>query len=67
MNNYFDKNGNYINIENLSLSEIYKRASAEGYKKGYADACIGTINAGSQTDISKLADDLYAKLMGGQA
>ena len=28
--NYFDKNGNYINVENLSLAEIYHRAFASG-------------------------------------
>ena len=28
--NYFDKNGNYINVENLSLAEIYHRAFALG-------------------------------------
>lgn len=41
MKNYFDKNGNYINIENLSLAEIYLRASEEGYKKGYVDGSCG--------------------------
>ena len=30
MNNYFDKQGNYINCENLSLAEIYHRAFALG-------------------------------------
>ncbi len=30
MTNYFDKNGNYINCENLSLAEIYHRAFALG-------------------------------------
>lgn len=29
-NNYFDKNGNYINCENISLAEIYHRAFALG-------------------------------------
>ena len=28
--NYFDKNGNYINVENLSLADIYHRAFALG-------------------------------------
>ena len=28
--NYFDKNGNYINVENLSLADIYHRAFAFG-------------------------------------
>ena len=28
--NYFDKKGNYINVENLSLAEIYYRAFKEG-------------------------------------
>ena len=30
MKNYFDRNGNYINVENLSLAEIYHRAFALG-------------------------------------
>jgi hypothetical protein len=30
MTNYFDKQGNYINCENLSLAEIYHRAFALG-------------------------------------
>lgn len=30
MANYFDNNGNYINVENLSLAEIYHRAFALG-------------------------------------
>lgn len=38
--NYFDDDGNYVNIENLSLAEIYRRGSEEGYKRGYIDACI---------------------------
>lgn len=28
--NYFDKDGNYINVENLSLAEIYERGKQEG-------------------------------------
>ena len=31
--NYFDEHGNYINVENLSLAEIYQR----GYEKGRED------------------------------
>ena len=30
MKNSFDKNGNYINVENLSLADIYHRAFALG-------------------------------------
>lgn len=30
MANYFDKDGNYINVENLSLADIYHRAFALG-------------------------------------
>lgn len=30
MKNYFDRNGNYINVENLSLADIYHRAFALG-------------------------------------
>ena len=65
MTNYFDKDGNYINAENLSLAEIYKRAAQEGYKKGYMDASLAMTRATSGKDISKMTDDLYAKLMGG--
>lgn len=46
--NYIDKNGNYINVKNLSLRQIYERGLDEGYKKGYVD---GTLRQG---DISKL-------------
>jgi hypothetical protein len=35
--NYFDKNGNYINVENLSLAEIYNR----GYQDGAEDGLQG--------------------------
>ena len=46
--NYIDKNGNYINVENLSLRQIYERGLDDGYKKGYVD---GTLRQG---DISTL-------------
>ena len=65
MKNYFDKNGNYINVENLSLAQIYHRAAQEGYKKGYTDASIEMVRADSGSDLAKLTDDLYAKLIGG--
>ena len=48
--NYFDQNGNYINIENLSLAEIYARASAEGYKRGYTDAKIGEMRLSEEVN-----------------
>ena len=37
MKNHFDKNGNYINVENLSLAEIYHR----GYQDGAEDGLQG--------------------------
>lgn len=37
MKNHFDKNGNYINVENLSLAEIYNR----GYQDGSEDGLKG--------------------------
>ena len=37
MANYFDKSGNYINVENLSLAEIYNR----GYQDGSEDGLQG--------------------------
>lgn len=42
--NYFDDKGNYINIENLSLKQIYERAFDEGYKKGYIDGALHPAN-----------------------
>lgn len=30
--NYIDKNGNYHNIENLTLAEIYRKGVDDGYK-----------------------------------
>lgn len=67
MTNHFDKNGNYINCENLSLAEIYKRGAAEGYKKGYADASLEWSARENRDlkDISERVDDLYSKLVGG--
>lgn len=44
MKNYFDEKGNYINIENLSLKQIYERAFDEGYKKGYIDGALHPTN-----------------------
>ena len=39
--NYFDENGNYINVEHKSLAEIYMegvgRAADEQYERGYRD------------------------------
>lgn len=58
--NYFDEHGNYINIENLSLRQIYERGFDEGFKKGYVDGALH-----KDTDISQLTDDLYNKLIGG--
>ena len=66
MTNYFDKNGNYINCENLSLAEIYKRGAAEGYKKGYIDGALGSVGDKSETEsVSAITDNLYDKLMRG--
>lgn len=64
--NYFDKDGNYINVENLSLAEIYLRAAEEGYKKGYVDASIEAVRTKAEEDsISHMTDNLYNKLIGG--
>ena len=30
--NYFDEHGNYMNVENLTLGEIYKRGYEDGFK-----------------------------------
>ena len=45
MNNYIDKNGNYINVENLPLIDIYNRGAEEGYKKGYIDGSLHQIKS----------------------
>lgn len=37
MKNHFDKNGNYINVENLSLAEIYNRGYQDGSEDGLKD------------------------------
>ena len=42
--NYFDQNENYINVENLSLAEIYLRGSEEGFKKGYTDGQLDALH-----------------------
>lgn len=34
--NYIDERGNYHNIENLTLAQIYARGMAEGYSIGIA-------------------------------
>lgn len=50
--NYFDQNGNYINIENLSLKQIYERAFDEGYKKGYIDGALQPTRMEKKTELS---------------
>lgn len=65
--NYFDEKGNYINVENLSLREIFERGFDEGYKKGYPDGALHNLGGISSqiSDISAMTDNLYNKLMGG--
>lgn len=66
MTNHFDKNGNYINCENLTLAEIVSRAQQEGYKKGYIDGTLDAVRDKSETErVSTITDNLYNKLMGG--
>ena len=50
--NYFDQNGNYINVENLSLADIHKRAFEEGYKKGYIDGALQPTRMEKKTELS---------------
>ena len=50
MKNHVDKNGNYINVENLSLAEIYNR----GYQDGSEDGLKDIRPQGEYVDISKL-------------
>lgn len=33
--NYIDDKGNYQNVENLTLAEIYNKGMQEGYKAGF--------------------------------
>lgn len=33
MNNYFDNKGNYINVENLTLTQIYNQGFQKGMEK----------------------------------
>jgi hypothetical protein len=35
--NYIDKKGNYQNVENLSLAQIYDRGHEDGYKLAKAE------------------------------
>lgn len=58
--NHFDERGNYVNVENLTLKQIYERGFDEGFKKGYIEGALH-----KDSDISKMTDDLYNKLMGG--
>ena len=60
MKNHIDDKGNYINSENLTLRQIYEHGFDEGYKKGYIEGALH-----KDSDISKLTDDLYNKLVGG--
>ena len=62
--NYFDKDGNYVNIENLTLTEIFNRGKAEGYKKGFVDGSLAELHSKTA---SETADSLFLKLMGGGA
>lgn len=63
--NHFDDKGNYINVENLSLAEIFNEGRVEGYKKGFID---GTLNRGGfikEETVSDIADDAFNKIMRG--
>ena len=68
MKNYFDKNGNYINEENLSLAEIYSRGCVEGYKRGYTDAKIGEMRLSEEVNRlikeDRLLDDRDGSITG---
>ena len=59
--NYFDDKGNYINVENLSLREIYERGFDEGFKRGYLEGALHN----KEMTPSEYADLYFAKLMGG--
>lgn len=53
--NYFDKNGNYINVENLSLAEIYHR----GYQDGSEDGLQGIRPKGEWEYVQRYNDDAF--------
>ena len=59
--NYFDDKGNYINVENLSLKEIFERGFDEGFKRGYLEGALHN----KEMTLSEYADLYFAKLMGG--
>ena len=68
--NYIDKSGNYVNIENLTLTEIFNRGRGEGYKAGYVHGCLSrpeldNISPSEKKNVSNLADELFKRLMGG--
>lgn len=56
--NYIDEKGNYINVENLPLIEIFNRGKVEGYKKGFIQGSMSKSESGDTqgeyVDISKL-------------
>ena len=55
MKNHFDKNGNYINVENLSLAEIYHR----GYQDGSEDGLNGIRPHGKWIEVTVKRDILH--------
>lgn len=68
--NYIDKSGNYVNIENLTLTEIFNRGREEGYKAGYIHGSLSrpelmNISPTEKKNVSELADELFKRLMGG--
>ena len=65
MKNYIDNKGNYINVENLSLIDIYNEGRVEGYKKGFIDGTLNKNGLIKEESVSDVADDLFKKLMGG--
>ena len=63
--NYIDEKGNYINVENLSLIEIYNEGRVEGYKKGFIDGTLNKKGFLKEVSVSDIADDAFKKIMGG--
>ena len=51
--NYFDDKGNYINVENLSLREIYERGFDEGFKRGYPEGALHNKEMRSYIDVQQ--------------
>lgn len=58
--NHFDEKGNYVNVENLTLRQIFEQGFDTGYKRGYIDGALH-----KDESIPATADYLFDKIMKG--